>query len=69
MRRIFEIEPEELQAVVMLYRLINPFMTPKRIYARWRAGKINLLKDYQLWRKDEFLGLCTKLEQDVKNEK
>lgn len=61
MQRLYELDRKELKAVIMLYRLASPFMTPKRIYARWKTGKLNLLKDYRIWKENDFLLVCREL--------
>lgn len=53
-KRKYDISKEELKAVIMLYQLKNPYMTTKRIYARWKTGKLNLLIDYKVWSKKDF---------------
>lgn len=63
MQKKYEITPDELRAVVALYRLGNPFMTPARIFSRWQAGKINLLKDYRIWKKSEFMRICKEKDE------
>lgn len=60
--RKFTLEKDELVAIIMLYRLRNPFMTPKRIYARWSCGKLNLLKDYKIWTYQDFLEAVQEVE-------
>ena len=57
MSKKYEIDPLELRAAVALYQATNPFMTHRRIYARWRSGKLRLLQDYKVWPQDEYMRL------------
>ena len=59
--RKYTLDKEELKAIVMLYRLMNPFMTPNRIYARWSCGKLNLLKDNKIWAYQDFISVTNEI--------
>lgn len=39
-------------------------MTIQRIYSRWKLGKLNLLSDYEVWEKEEFIQVMKGLNEN-----
>jgi hypothetical protein len=56
-KHLFEIKAVELETIIKLYLVKNPYQTPARLYARWKCGKLKLLIDYKVWNKGDFLAL------------
>jgi hypothetical protein len=62
----FKITGTALETVIKLYLIKNPFLTPARLYALWKCDKLKMLRDYKLWRKDEFMRLFEEKNDETK---
>lgn len=60
----FKLNPDELETLIKLYMLKSNFLTPSRIYARWKLNKLKLLRDYELWPKSKFMKLFKKTNEN-----